>query len=113
MSPGNPPCSETVAPIQRDSVPPSNKPNMHETKHEEGRLLEERVQKVGSNSELRPVVVHISNLLFIFVSFLPAGKGILPPNCGERSCWYYKPGVKRKAQKGYISQLRYKTSSHL
>lgn len=53
MSPRNPPCSETVAPVQKHSLPVSNKTEMHETNRTEGQLFEKRVQKVCSNPELR------------------------------------------------------------
>lgn len=52
MSPRNPPCSETVAPLQKHSLPVSNKTEMHETNHTEGQLFEKRVQKVCSNPEV-------------------------------------------------------------
>ncbi|XP_056894661.1 tudor domain-containing protein 5 isoform X1 [Takifugu flavidus] len=47
MSAGSPPLSETtVAPIQKHSVPVSNKPEVQETNHEEGQLFEKLLQKL-------------------------------------------------------------------
>lgn len=68
------PWSETVAPVQKHSVPVSTKPQMPETKHEEGQPFEKRVQKVCSNRELRPVEVCISSSLFNFCFFSSSWK---------------------------------------
>lgn len=54
MSAGSPPLSETtVAPIQKPSVPVSNKPEVQETNREEGQLFEKLLQKVWWDRELR------------------------------------------------------------
>lgn len=54
MSAGRPPLSKTtVAPIQKHSVPVSNKPEVQETNREDGQLFEKVLQKVWSDSELQ------------------------------------------------------------
>lgn len=61
MSAGSPPLSETtVAPIQKHSLPVSNKPEVQETNHEEGQLFEKLLQKVWTVTGGR-VEVYISS----------------------------------------------------
>lgn len=107
MSAGSPPLSETtVAPIQKHSVPVSNKPEVQETNHEEGQHFEKLLQKVWSDRELQLWQEGVWRSTFqVHVRFFfpTAGKRILQPNHREWSSWYHKPGVKRQAKKGYIS----------
>lgn len=107
MSAGSRPLPETtVAPIQKHSVPVSNKPEVPEPNHEEGQLFEKLLQKVWSDHELWQEGVWRSTP-HVHVRFLfpTAGKRILQPNRREWSSWYHKPGVKRQAKKGYISSF--------
>lgn len=63
------PCSETVAPVQKHSVPVSTKPEMHETKLEEGQPFEKHVQKVCLDREDQWRAAFQVYFSFLFLSF--------------------------------------------